>query len=192
MKKILLVIISALSLSFTNAQPQFGVKAGVNITTITGDGANIFSSSVAAHAGVQANFALDKQFSLQPELMLSIEGAKFSTNGVTGRMSGTFINVPLLAQYNAGQGFILQTGPQLGLLMSANQKVTNQASENIKDQLKSTNFSWAFGTGYIPKASKVGFNIRYNLGISNINANPGPTNRTSAWQVGTFIMLGQK
>lgn len=188
MKKILLVIVSALSLSLTHAQTQFGLKAGLNITTITGDNSSIFSSSVAAHTGAFANIAINKQFSIQPEAVLSIEGAKFSA-GVTGRMSGTFINVPLLAQYKSVSGFLVQTGPQLGLLMSANQKVTGQASESIKDNLKSTNFSWAFGAGFQPKTSPVGFTVRYNLGISNINATPGPGNRTSAWQISTFIVL---
>jgi hypothetical protein len=188
MKKILLVIVSAFSLSLTNAQTQFGIKAGLNITTITGDNANFFSSSVAVHAGGFANIPIDKQFSVQPEAVLSIEGAKFSA-GVTGRMSGTFINVPMLAQYRSASGFLVQTGPQLGLLMSANQKTTGQASESIKDDLKSTNFSWAFGAGYQPKSSAVGFTVRYNLGISNINAAAGPGNRTSAWQVSTFITI---
>jgi DNA-binding CsgD family transcriptional regulator len=160
-KWLLLVIVSLVSFTFANAQTSFGIKGGINITTITGDNSNLFSSSVAAHAGGFANFSLSKEFSLQPELVLSIEGAKFSVNGITGRMSGTYINMPFIAQYNAGSGFMLQTGPQLGLLMSANQKVTNQGSESIKDDLKSTNFSWAFGAGFLPKASKVGVSVRY-------------------------------
>jgi hypothetical protein len=189
MKKILLVIVTACSMIITNAQTKFGIKAGLNITTVTGDNSNIFSSSVAAHAGGLVNFEVAKQFSIQPEAVLSIEGAKFSANGVTGRMSGTFINIPLLAQYKSTSGFIVHTGPQLGLLMSANQKVTGQASESIKDDLKSTNFSWAFGAGFQPKSSQLGFTVRYNLGISNINAEAGPTNRTSAWQISTFFMI---
>jgi hypothetical protein len=190
MKKTLLAIVSLVSLSFAHAQTQFGAKAGLNITTLSGDGATNFSSSIAVHAGMFANFAIDKKFSIQPEAVLSIEGAKLSI-GATGRLSGTFINVPVLAQYNAGSGFILQTGPQIGLLMSANLKYTGEPSQNVKDLLKSTNFSWAFGTGFIPKASKVGFSLRYNLGLSNMFAGAGPTNRTSVWQIGSFIMLGK-
>jgi hypothetical protein len=189
MKKILFVIAIACSASFVQAQTQFGLKGGVNLSTITGDNSSIFSSSVAAYAGGLVNITIDKQFSLQPEAILSFEGAKFSSGGVTGRISGTFVNVPFLAQYRAGSGFILQSGPQLGLLLSASQKITGMGSEDFKDNLKSTNFSWAFGAGYIPKASQVGFNVRYNLGISNINSTPGPANRISTWQIGTFIML---
>jgi len=189
MKKLLIVIVSVVSVTFANAQTKFGIKGGVNISTITGDNSEIFSSSVSAHVGGIANFSVAKQFSLQPEVMLSFEGAKFSTGGVTGSETATYVNIPVLGQYHAGSGFILQSGPQLGLLMGANRKIDRQGSENVKGELKSTNFSWAFGVGFVPQGSKVGFDLRYNLGLSNINAGNGPTNRTSLWQIGTFIML---
>ncbi len=192
MKKLLIVIVSVVSVSIANAQTQFGVKGGVNISTITGDNSSVFSSSIAAHAGGQVSFKLDKQFSLQPEFVFSFEGAKFNTNGVTGRASGNYINIPVLGQYHPGSGFILQSGPQMGLLLSASMKVTNQGSHNIKDQMKSTDFSWVFGTSFVPEKSKLGFSIRYNLGLSNINAGAGPSNHTSCWQLGTFILLNTK
>lgn len=189
MKKLLIIIVSIVSFSFVKAQTQFGVKAGINISTITGDNSNLFASKIATHAGGMARIPLASKFSLQPELMLSFEGAKFNTGGVSGSMNGTFVNMPVLGQYQAGSGFVIQSGPQLGLLMSATQKITGQGSKSIKDQLKSTNFSWVFGSSYTPKGSKVGFDIRYNLGLSNINAGNGNSNRTSVWQIGTFIIL---
>jgi len=199
MKKLLIILVSAASVSFANAQVQtqtqpvqFGIKGGVNLSTITGDNSQIFSSGVSAYVGGQAKFSVAKDFSIQPEAMLSFEGAKFSSGGVTGKINVTYVNLPVLAQYHAGSGFELQSGPEIGILMGATEKITNGGSTNYKDQLKSTNFSWCFGSSYTLPASKVGFNIRYNLGLSNINSGNGPSNRTSVWQIGTFVMLSKK
>ncbi len=191
MKKLLIVILATVSVSFVNAQTQFGIKGGVNLSTLTGDNTEIFSSSIGAHAGALVRFTIDKQFSIQPEAMLSFEGAKFSTGGITGKVSVTYARFPVLAQYHAGSGFVLQSGPQMGLLLGATRKINGYGSERIKDELKSTDFAWAFGVGFMPAKSKAGISLRYNLGLSNINSEDDVTNRTNVWQVGTFIMLGK-
>ena len=193
MKKIIIVVVSLLSLSFAKAQQvKFGIKGGINLSTITGDNSSSFSSMIGANAGGFSRFAVAKQFSIQPEVVLSLEGAKFSINGVGGNMTGTYINVPVLAQYEVGSGFVLQSGIQIGLLLSAREKVDKQGSTSIKDQLKSTNFSWVIGSSYQPKEWPVGFDLRYNLGLSNINSNTAVLNHTSTWQIGVFYVFNKK
>ena len=193
MKKIIIVALSVLSLSFAKAQQvKFGIKGGINLSTITGDNSSSFSSLIGVNAGGFSRFAVAKQFSIQPEVVLSVEGAKFSINGVGGNMTGTYVNIPVLAQYEVGSGFVLQSGIQLGLLLSAKEKVDKQGSTSIKDQLKSTNFSWVFGTSYQPKEWPVGFDLRYNMGLSNINSNSSVLNHTSTWQVGVFFVFNKK
>ncbi|MEO8173966.1 MAG: porin family protein [Sediminibacterium sp.] len=191
MKKLFILFVLATGSFCANAQTQFGIKGGVNLSTITGDGSEVFTSSIGFHAGGFAKFGIAKQFSIQTEAMLSFEGAKFNVSGVSGNVSVTYLRLPVLAQYHAGSGFVLQSGPQIGLLLGANSKVKNQSTENIKDDLKSTDFSWVFGVGFMPEKGKAGVNLRYNLGLSNINSTAGPANRTSVWQIGTFIMLGK-
>ncbi len=104
-------------------------------------------------------------------------------------MSVTFVNLPVLGQLNLGSGFFIQSGPQFGIILGAQQKIDNVGSSSIKDQLKSLNFSWAFGTGYRLANSPLGFNLRYNLGFSNINANTTVTSHTSTWQIGAYFMF---
>ncbi|MBV9989147.1 MAG: PorT family protein [Chitinophagaceae bacterium] len=189
MKKFFFVIVSVISVSFVNAQTSFGIKGGVNLSTTTGDNSEFFSSAIGAYFGGMAKFPIDSKFSIQTEGMLSFEGAKFSVNGATGKTSATYARFPVLGQYHAGAGFTLQSGPELGLLMGATLKVTNGGSTSIKDAMKSTDFAWAFGVSFVPNKSKVGMSLRYNLGLSNINSDSGPANRTSVWQIGTFITL---
>jgi hypothetical protein len=189
MKKLFIIIVCAISFTTANAQVQFGIKGGVNVSTTTGDNAEYFSNAIGAYFGGQARFQIDPKFSIQPEAILSFEGAKFNVNGVTGKTSATYARIPVLGQYHAGSGFTLQSGPELGLLMGASLKVSKGGSTSIKDAMKSTDFAWVFGASYMPAKSKVGMNLRYNLGLSNINSDSGPSNRTSVWQVGTFIML---
>jgi hypothetical protein len=194
MKKLIFAIVIIASIHIARAQQgttRFGLKGGINLSTITGDNAEVFSSSLGAYFGGLANIPIAVQFSIQPEAMLSFEGTKFNSNGVSGKISASFVNLPVLGQYHPGGGFILQSGPQLGLLLGATQKVTNGGSQSVKDQLKSTNFSWVFGAAVQPKGTPVGFNIRYNLGLSNINSGNGPSNRTSVWQLGMYFLLGK-
>ncbi len=188
MKKVTIIIASILFVSFTQAQTQFGIKGGINLSTVTGDNSSNFSSAISAYAGGLANIAFDKKFALQPEVMISFEGTKF--NG--GSFNTTYLNLPVLGHMNAGSGFIIQSGPQFGLLLGAQQKYDKVGSTNVKDQLKSLNFSWVFGTGYQLPNSGMGFSLRYNLGFSNMNANTAITSHTSNWQVGVFYMFSKK
>ena len=84
MKKLLLSII-ALALMFqTNAQEnavtkslQIGAKAGVNLSTLTGDISGI-KGRTSFHLGGVAEFPISEKLSIQPELLFSSQGAKYS------------------------------------------------------------------------------------------------------------------
>jgi hypothetical protein len=55
-----------------------------------------------------------------------------------------YINIPLIFQYMYDNGFRLQAGPQLGVLVSAKSK-TNNSESDVKDDFESIdlrNWSW--------------------------------------------------
>lgn len=56
-----------------------GVKAGVNSSTISGN-AN-FDSKIGFHLGLLGHLHLSGQFALQPELVYSVQGAKYDVAG---------------------------------------------------------------------------------------------------------------
>jgi hypothetical protein len=94
----------------------------------------------------------------------------------------------VLAQYMFDNGFRIEAGPQIGFLMSAKNKA-GDITENVKDNLKSTNFSIPVGVGYLT-SSGLGFDARYNFGLSNINNTSSPTKiHSNVFQFGIFYQF---
>jgi hypothetical protein len=186
MKKFFFVSMCFLVNYFVSAQTcdaQFGLKAGVNIANIHVDGAGNYDSKAGFYAGGLAHVHLTKHFAVQPEVMYSAQGAEI---GSVKRKEG-YINVPVLAQYMVNNGFRLQTGPQVGFLVSAKNK-NGDVEVNVKDQLNTVDFAWSFGASYISKTG-LGLDARYNLGISNINDNESAAARNRVFQVGAFYQF---
>jgi hypothetical protein len=204
-----------------NAQIEIGIKGGFNsaeILTSTEQGVNVNGNPMAIrnfprtdfHAGVLVSIPLIKKFSLQPEVLYSEQGAAGNPTGgyvvsATEKYTFNYINVPVLLQYKLPLGFYAETGPQVGLLVSANivEDIVGATTTNtyhVKSQYKSTDFSWAFGGGYISPIN-LGLDIRYNLGLNNINnasttgTHTAPvqagTIRNSVLQIGVFYLFGK-
>lgn len=164
MKKI--VILFSFITVATFAQAQFGVKAGLNLSNWRGDDIDSDETDMLPgfYVGAFYNVKISEMFSFQPDLVFSTEGVKASDADF--KYATTYINLAPLIRLNTKSGFFVGTGPQIGFLMSAKIKADGD-SEDIKDEMKSTNFSWALMLGYQLK-NGFGFYGRYNLGLSNI------------------------
>jgi len=188
MKKIILSAAMLLAIGFSaKAQDiKFGVKAGLNVATLTGESGNDVKSRTGFHAGVVAEFKVTQHFSIQPELLYSEQGDKekgFSyADGYyldyTATTKLDYINLPVLAKYYIIEGFSIEAGPQVGFLV--NSKVEGQISgeangtidSDIKSQVKSVDFGLVGGLAYdFPKG--LFFQARYNAGISKVNQGYG-------------------
>lgn len=185
MKKLVLVLIAGVSFAAAHAQIQFGVKAGANLSTFTGNDAQGASSLAGFNGGVYANIPIAKSFSFSPELIYSGKGAKYDATTYTSEFTvhANYLDIPLLVKYTHSSGFNVETGPQVGFLLSAKAK-SQGVSVDDKSAFKSTEFAWDFGIGYDLKSIPVGIEFRYNLGLSNIentdnNSNSGSGNATS-------------
>lgn len=189
MKKVLFVFVLAAGSLAANAQATFGFKAGANLANIkiTGDGVSeSFDSKIGFHAGAFATIPVASSINVQPEAVFSMEGAKSGGD----KLNLTYINVPVMFQYHS-QGFIGETGPQLGLLMSAKSKEEGVSeSEDIKEEFETINLSWAVGAGY-RLANGLGFHARYNLGLSNLakDSDDGKA-KSNVFQFGLSFALG--
>lgn len=72
MKKIVLVSVLALTTMFVNAQVTFGVKGGVNFSTLGGDDADELDgkkSNTGFYLGGTVNVPISSNFAFQPELI---------------------------------------------------------------------------------------------------------------------------
>lgn len=185
MKKTILVL-SALFLSLAaTAQDQkvkLGVKAGLNIASLNFDESELNTSSKTGFtAGLMAEIPLTKKFSLQPELLYSQQGSKSSFSDpevANSKFESTiklnYLNIPVMLKYYVAKGLSVQAGPQIGILLQANNKYQdnflgyeNQETMNLKEYSSGIDTSVNFGLGY-QFANKFYADARYNISYSNV------------------------
>src|SRR5688500_11284231 len=136
MKKVFLSFVLAASFLGASAQVQFGVKAGANIANLTGDDAEGSKSKFGLNAGAFVEIPVADKFSVKPELVYSLQGAKGEDDS-DEKLNLSYINIPVLAKYNIAEGFFAETGPQIGFLVSAKAKDGDDDTD-VKDAFKST------------------------------------------------------
>ena len=171
MKSTLLSIALLLLISYAHSQQSFGIKAGANFFKLNGetDDEGAFKTKTAYHAGIYYRIPFNQYFRLQAELLYSAEGVKVEIDDLKGNVNLNYLNIPLMLQITNRSGFYGETGPQIGFLMSAKAKYTEDGedyTEDMKDGTNTTAFSWGFGGGYMK--DKFGVGVRYNLGLSRI------------------------
>ena len=171
-------------------QTGLGLKAGLNVSHLQGGDNALNGSKLGLNAGLLAHLHINNTFAIQPEVMYSSQGAKYTNvDGVEHELSLNYINIPLNLQYMFQNGFRLQTGPQVGFLVGVKDKENGTATNFFSsDDFKSIDFSWTAGVGY-KSASGLGVDARYNFGISNINDFGNIERHNSVFQVGLFYML---
>jgi hypothetical protein len=165
MKKVILTVAAIFAFGFASAQDKkggsdsemsFGAKGGLNMATVSN--ATGSSALIGAHIGGFAEFKLSDKFAVQPELLFSMQGAKFDS----GSFSLNYINVPVMAKYYVADAFSVEAGPQIGFLMSA-----KDDGEDVKDGYNTIDFGVNFGAGY-DLNEKMVLGLRYNLGLSDL------------------------
>jgi len=170
---------------------NFGVKGGVNLSAFLGDDANTNSFLTGPHFGGLARVALGEneegfmQYVCQAEALYSVQGAKDET----GKTTLSYLNVPLMIQrYLWSSGFYLETGVQVGFLLSAKTKDA-EGTTNVKSQLKPVDVALNFGLGY-KFNSGVGINARFSNGLTSVSSGYNVKNATIG--LGLFYILGKK
>jgi hypothetical protein len=167
MKKLALVLFAGISFATAHAQVQFGVKGGFNFATQTGSDAGNSKTMLNFNAGAFLRLGVSPGFGVQPELVFSGQGANYDVANGTAHYHANYMNIPVLAKWSFPMGPFIETGPQLGFLLSANQSL-NGNSTNDKNFYNTTDFAWVFGVGFHIPRSPVGIDLRYNVGIANV------------------------
>ncbi len=177
----MLIILGLVSLSFSvHAQEiKYGVKAGLNVNNL--DVSPELdppkpSARLGVHLGGFAQFDLSDALMLQPELVLSTQGANDEDPEVEQNVKLTYLNLSGLVKYQVGNGFDVFAGPQLGLLVDGEFEEVDKADGSQElyaaDAVyKGTDFSFSFGAGYTLE-SGIHLNLRYNFGLSDNNDDP--------------------
>jgi hypothetical protein len=191
MKKTLVLIFAIGAAHSASAQVQFGVKAGYNHSNLNynSSGINYLGLRSDFNAGVFASIPLFNHFFLQPEIMYSGQGSQY-TDSIPETTYSNYLNLPVLFKYQHGSGLFVETGPQIGFLLSAQLKTASQSFDS-KSSTEPIDFSWSFGLGYKIPVVNLGIDIRYNMGLTNIAKNNYYTSsvKNSVFQIDLFYQF---
>jgi hypothetical protein len=190
MKKVAVIFLLLMISLFTYAQKphvEWGIKGGLNVSSLTYAQTPDFAFRVSFYAGVLVNLRFTAKSSIQPELFFSGQGARHIVTGAKDNFYNlNYINIPFLFQYLLDGGFRLQTGPQVGILISAKSK-ENSGVRDIKSNYEDVDFSWSFGASYKSK-SGFGCDARANSGLINFSL-LRPDIYNNVYQFGVFYQF---
>ena len=180
-----------------NAQEaRFGVKAGANLASETGDYESNKKTLVGFAAGLMADFSFSDVISLHPELLYSQKGLKLEGGGGSSVLTRTsYIDVPLLLRVKA-DGLFFEAGPQAGFLVAEKNEITipglGTTASTSTDGTRKVDVGYIAGVGYqLPQGLELG--VRYNGGISDVSdPSIGTKSRNSVFQFQLGYLFGGK
>ena len=174
------MMVAAISANAQNEVGQLTLmpKAGINISTITGDGINK-KSKVGLVAGIEAEYGISEKFGLQFGLLYSMEGCKsdaviaagegasaFRAEGVKWNLD--YINIPIMAQYYVVKGLAVKAGIQPAFNVRGKWSVDGNSGKmkDIGMEPKAFNFSIPVGLSY--EYQNFVLDARYNIGVTKL------------------------
>jgi len=185
MKHLILLLLVSFSIT-CSAQVQFGVKAGTGLSEIglrnsNGDRLPLtFYPKSGFQGGVYARFQVGGQLSISPELLYASKGTRTSaiiiqqagsSEAVESRfvISLQYLTLPVMVNYQMGERWRIEAGPELGYLLSSRLAIRPSDSRDSEDlNCEKMDFSMNLGAG-IALAPKLELGLRYSHGMVNLD-----------------------
>ena len=180
MKKIaFLIIIAVCGFSQVRAQ-NFGVKAGYNYSTFSGETSSISTIEGLSgfYIGGLVELPISNMLSIQPELIFSRQGVdlrqglkNLSIRTDTSEIRLDYLNIPVMAKVNLGPIF-LEGGVQFGFLVNkpkVDSYIANVYLRNLLDKDSYNSFDFGVGAGLGVKLNQHFFvETRYTYSLTNV------------------------
>jgi Outer membrane protein beta-barrel domain len=151
-----------------------GIKAGANFANLSTD--NYSTSAITGyHVGAYANINFSEKWGITPEVLWSAQGAELDN----AEFNTDYVTVPIMVRWRIIKLISIEAGPQFNFLTNAD---LEGYAGDIKDQLKSSTYSVAFGALiHLP----LGFNggVRYVMGVSDLSDNDNVEFRDQTFQI---------
>lgn len=163
-----------------DARMKLGPRAAVALASVSGDGTEELDSKLGLALGgfIDVPFGSNSPFGIRGEVNLVNKGAEAEVGTTSLKLNFDYVEVPVMVKYNIPvKGNIAPNffaGPVVGILVSAKQKYDFAGDEqevDIKEYLKSTDFSLCFGGGVDIVMGTSGvliLDVRYELGFTNV------------------------
>lgn len=188
-----IVMVPAASAAQTASDMTFGVKAGINSSSITfedaGQQADV-KRLLGAVGGVFLGKRISDNIGLRVEGLFSQKGAKDAETGDDAELRLTYIDVPVLltlgpAATDDGARFSVFTGPQFSFKTKAEETFQGQ-TQDVSDDVESNDFGWVVGAGV--EMNRFNLDARYAHGLKNISTGTAKVkNRVFSVMVGVNL-----
>lgn len=189
MKKTLLVAVATLLSYAASAQDydpffRLGVKAGANFSNIKSSGItssnfdfkDVDGRNFGFVGGIYARFG--REFYVQPELLISQKGGKFSVfkSGVTneeGKVDVRFSNVdvPVLFGYRFAKIFRVNIGPVASFRLSDSGKISDSYNKYTNGNVSTTfdnNVAFGYQAGVGLDFGRLSVDLRYEGNVNDV------------------------
>ena len=215
MKKFLLLILAVFSFTCANAQFKFGIKGGLNYSSVTGGDQDTYIGDAdyknSYHFGIMPNFQFGGMFGFKPELLYSSKGFQLNetfnneyggTSDVEIKTNLNYLSLPLLMNIDAGPIFF-ELGPEVAYLIATtgeNKVDVKDSSGNKIDKLDSkaeyiideenyADFDFGFVAGIgVNLPAGFGLGVRYNGGFMSIYADEKVNGKNVNVKNSTFML----
>ena len=193
MKKLVLLLVSLMSVSGVFAQWSGGVKGGWNISKLTNIDA-VMRPGYYVGAFAEYRYAL-KVLGIQPEVLYSRQGADL---GGRQWVKSSYLAVPVLLKIHPSNRFSFDVGPQFGFALRY--KACYDPGDGTlvtrrlpKEEFNTFDVSLAVGFSWL-LAPFAEFSARYDVGLTNTDGGVGRAGGKSVCngvlRIGAGIRLG--
>jgi len=182
MKKIFLLLIAISLFASANAQIKFGVKGGINSSTIKIDDLitvtqgveeyslkGIKTASMGFHAGLMTRVTFFGVF-IQPELYFSSTGGQVEVTDIIQDVSSIKtmefkkLDIPVLVGFKFGPARI-NAGPVTSIIISSKADLIDKSG--YEENLKGASFGYQAGVG-LDILNKISLDVRYEGNLSKL------------------------
>jgi hypothetical protein len=163
-----------------NENSYSGIKGGFNLSTLSIDNYSDKNLKPGFHVGVFSKIGVTEHFAIQPELLYSLKGLKYSyddTQGASGdsKFNLHYVDLPVYMVFNLSPDFAIQAGPYVSYLAYANEDTDatildafniDRDKEIDRDNFNSFDYGLSAGMTFDLNPLLLGFN--YNLGLKQV------------------------
>ena len=204
MKKVFVLIASAIVCMSAMAQVQFGGKVGFDMTHFWGQGID-HGMKPGYQVGLMMEYKFSSRFAIAPEVVFAAQGGKdklflldidqhgiefVSSAGM--KYNANYINVPVMLKYYATPNFSVDFGPQVGFNVyhKITAKKTNE-SIDIKDSTKPVDLGLGLGATY-NLTDNAFVQARYTMGLTKVFKDEEVLGENNAKNGNVQIAFGMK
>lgn len=176
MKKFIFTLTICLAASYASMAQiipsfQFGVKGGMNLTSVSKSGTFNAGNQAGYLGGIWARFGA-LGFNVQPEVYVT--GKNVTVDGIERKF--TSVDVPVLVGTKIGAfgfGGRFYTGPVVSFAINKDQDYNAAAGSITNLDYKNQNYAWQIGAGVDIRSISV--DLRYEAGLSKQSYGAGST-----------------